>query len=197
MLERNATATKTRIMAAATTEFATHGLAGARVDRIAQDACVNKSLIYHHFGNKDALFDRVFESHVVSNINVVPLDAERLPEWAVAIYDYYLTDPALVRLVTWARLERTSTGDLFAGFDGIDRTVYLRLAEAQRAGILVSSYDPFDMFSLVVAMAGTWAQASITFAAGPEDPPSHHDRRRTALADAVQRAFCRLIREPS
>ena len=35
-----------RIVEAATVEFAAHGLAGARIDRIARRACANKQLIY-------------------------------------------------------------------------------------------------------------------------------------------------------
>src|SRR5262245_20402677 len=49
---RNSTATAEAILAAATTEFATHGFGGGRVDRIAARAGVNKRMIYHHFGHK-------------------------------------------------------------------------------------------------------------------------------------------------
>ncbi|MEV4894943.1 helix-turn-helix domain-containing protein, partial [Nonomuraea sp. NPDC055795] len=48
-----AEATKSRILQAATAEFAAYGFAGARVDRIAQAASVNKNLIYVYFTNKD------------------------------------------------------------------------------------------------------------------------------------------------
>ena len=40
---RDAEATKARILEAATAEFAAHGIAGARVDRIAASAGANKS----------------------------------------------------------------------------------------------------------------------------------------------------------
>ena len=191
MTDRAAIATRDRIMSAATAEFAAYGIAGARVDRIARDARVNKSLIYHHYQSKEQLFVHVFETHVVANINVVPLDARDLPAWAVALYDSYQADPMLLRLITWARLERTPAGDLFAIYDSLDRTVYQHLAEAQRDGILVDGIDAADLFSLVVAMAGAWAQASSTFAATPADTPADHHRRRAALADTVRRAFCR------
>ena len=45
-----------RILAAARTEFAHHGLAGARVDRIAKSAHVNKAMLYYHFHSKDDLY---------------------------------------------------------------------------------------------------------------------------------------------
>ncbi|MGE5244734.1 MAG: TetR/AcrR family transcriptional regulator [Betaproteobacteria bacterium] len=45
-----------RILAAAAAEFAARGFAGARVDRIARRARVNKAMIYYHFKSKDALY---------------------------------------------------------------------------------------------------------------------------------------------
>ena len=46
---------------AARREFARSGLAGARVDEIAARAGVNKQLVYHYFGDKDALYLAVLE----------------------------------------------------------------------------------------------------------------------------------------
>jgi len=58
---------KARILRAATDEFARHGYAGARIDRIARRAKVNKALIYYHFGSKARLYQQVLE-HQVSNV---------------------------------------------------------------------------------------------------------------------------------
>ena len=45
-----------RILAAAALEFAAHGFAGARVDRIARRARVNKAMLYYHFQSKQRLY---------------------------------------------------------------------------------------------------------------------------------------------
>ena len=45
-----------RILAAARQEFSDRGLQGARVDRIAELSGGNKRLLYHYFGNKEALY---------------------------------------------------------------------------------------------------------------------------------------------
>jgi len=45
-----------RILAAAALEFAERGFAGARVDRIARRARVNKAMLYYHFGSKAMLY---------------------------------------------------------------------------------------------------------------------------------------------
>ncbi len=54
--KRDAADSKRRILRAALNEFATHGFAGARVDRIAEEAEVSKPMIYDYFGDKNALY---------------------------------------------------------------------------------------------------------------------------------------------
>jgi TetR/AcrR family transcriptional regulator len=58
---RNPEATQRKLLTAARREFAQNGLAGARVDEIATRAGVNKQLVYHYFGDKDALYLAVLE----------------------------------------------------------------------------------------------------------------------------------------
>ena len=58
---RDADRTRAGILAAATDEFAAHGLGGARVDRIAARAGSNKRMLYYYFGDKEALYVAVLE----------------------------------------------------------------------------------------------------------------------------------------
>jgi TetR/AcrR family transcriptional regulator len=53
-----------RIIDAACVEFARYGLAGARIDRIARQAGVNKAMIYYHFASKENLYQNILEIHV-------------------------------------------------------------------------------------------------------------------------------------
>ncbi|UCD18305.1 MAG: TetR/AcrR family transcriptional regulator [Candidatus Zixiibacteriota bacterium] len=64
MIKDSKIATSARILAAAREEFATHGLAGARVDRIAARAAVNKAMLYYHFNSKEKLYDAVIDEHL-------------------------------------------------------------------------------------------------------------------------------------
>ncbi len=60
-----------KILEAARGEFADLGLAGARVDRIAERAGVNKAMIYYHFKSKDELYFeviRTFFGHVAGGV---------------------------------------------------------------------------------------------------------------------------------
>ncbi|HZB88792.1 MAG TPA: TetR family transcriptional regulator, partial [Terracidiphilus sp.] len=48
--------TRSRILDAALSEFSANGLSGARTDRIAQAAGVNKALLYYYFESKENLY---------------------------------------------------------------------------------------------------------------------------------------------
>src|SRR5215467_7202279 len=59
---RDADRTQETILRAAMSEFSERGLVGARVDRIAERAGIDKKLIYYYFGNKEKLFLAVLET---------------------------------------------------------------------------------------------------------------------------------------
>jgi TetR/AcrR family transcriptional regulator len=54
-----AAASRDRLLTAAAAEFAARGFAGAKVDRIAAKARVNKAMIYYHFKSKAALYHEI------------------------------------------------------------------------------------------------------------------------------------------
>src|SRR5712692_4852660 len=55
-MPRPARVSPDRILAAAALEFAERGFGGARVDRIASRARVNKAMLYYHFKSKQGLY---------------------------------------------------------------------------------------------------------------------------------------------
>src|SRR5437773_9948366 len=92
---RNADRTRAAILDAATREFATEGMAGARIDAIARAARVNKALLYYYFRNKEALYgavlDRVFAGLAERVRAALETDApprERVLAYAGAHFDY-------------------------------------------------------------------------------------------------------------
>ena len=103
---RDAAATRARILAAATTEFAAKGLLGARVDAIAERSGANKRMIYHYFGSKEALFTAVLEAawagireaeHALG-LNALP-PREALEKLVRFTWGYYLEHPEFLTLV--------------------------------------------------------------------------------------------------
>jgi AcrR family transcriptional regulator len=188
-MKRDGQASRRRLLAAATEEFAAHGLAGARVDRIAALAGVNKQQMYAWFGSKDGLFDAVFTAQLHRIVDAVPFTAHDLPEYAVALYDSYLTDPEIIRLVGWNRLERVPVGDLLSGHRALADPKRAALEKAQRDGLVVDGVAPDDVYAMVIGIAGSWSPLSGTVTASPSDAEVDHDRRRAALREAVARAL--------
>ncbi|WP_416531278.1 TetR family transcriptional regulator [Streptomyces coelicoflavus] len=180
-------ATHRRILDVATREFAEHGIAGARIERIVAAARTNKAQLYAYFGSKDGLFDAIFFGSLDRIVNVVPIDADDLADWAVRLYDEYLRRPDLIRLATWARLERRPAGHLVDDADRRDDAKLRAIAEAQAAG-RVRPGDPFDVLALVIAMSMAWSPVSNVYAATADEPEDAHERRRALLRDAVSRA---------
>jgi AcrR family transcriptional regulator len=186
-LTQRGAATRERILDVATKEFAEHGIAGARVERIVAAARTNKAQLYGYFGSKEGLFDAIFAGSLERIVNVVPIDAADLADWAVRLYDEYLRRPDLIRLATWARLERRPAGHLVDDAERLDDGKLRAIADAQAAG-LVRSGDPFDVMAVVIAMSMAWSPVSNVYAATAEEPAERHDRRRALLRESVRRA---------
>ncbi|MGJ6969265.1 TetR family transcriptional regulator [Streptosporangium sp. G11] len=176
-----------RLLDTAAVEFAAHGIAGARVDRISADAKVSKAVMYAKYGSKEDLFDAVLADQVAGILDVAPLTAEDLPGYAVRLYDAYLAHPQLVRLATWARLERTPAGHLFSEADETPKIQ--AIARAQATGRIDPALPAADVHAMVISMAMTWSPGSLTYTATTADPDGDHDRRRASLAAAVRHAF--------
>ncbi|MGW6442441.1 TetR family transcriptional regulator [Lentzea sp. NPDC055074] len=180
-------ATRQRIIDVATREFAEHGIAGARIERVVAAARTNKAQLYAYFGNKEGLFDAIFFASLERIVDVVPIDATDLPDWAVRLYDEYLRNPELIRLATWTRLERRPSGHLVAETDRLDASKLQAITQAQADG-LVRDGDPFDLMAMVIAMSMAWSPVSNVYAATADEPADTHDRRRDFLRDSVRRA---------
>ncbi|MFH1374292.1 MAG: TetR/AcrR family transcriptional regulator [bacterium] len=84
--------TRENILTAALDEFARLGMAGARVDRIARAAGVNKAMIYYYFSSKEALYQSVIKEHltaILGTIRQTITESERLEEILSAFAEVY------------------------------------------------------------------------------------------------------------
>jgi AcrR family transcriptional regulator len=186
-MARDSSATKARLLDAAFTEFAAYGIAGARVDRIAEAAGANKRLIYVYFGNKEQLFDAVVERALAMGAEAVPFDAQDLPGYAGRIFDHLVARPDLMRLATWKHLERPGATDAEAQSY---RAKTAAVAAAQQDGRIVAADDPTDVLLLTLALAQAWfttAGGMSPTGTGNPWPPGELARHRAAVVDAVRR----------
>jgi AcrR family transcriptional regulator len=192
--------TRRRILAAATAEFAEHGLAGARVDRIAAAAACSKERLYAHYGDKESLFTAVLNASFAHLGQAASADFASVEDFAVAVFDHLVDNPANQRLLAWARLEQrhdwaasfgvlesvraTSVGHLerLVGAAGSADASAASAASAPSApSAEAQPWAPDDLFALVLAIASAWVQL----------PGLPDDQPRTPDVDA-QREIVRV-----
>ncbi len=104
-MKRNAEKTMQKIMKAALKEFSTRGFSGARVDRIAQQAHVNKRMIYHYYGNKEGLYQAILREQLCQKEAVLEAMPSSLAESLVYWHEQHSKDPVFVRILEWEALE--------------------------------------------------------------------------------------------
>jgi AcrR family transcriptional regulator len=154
-MQRDAEATRQRLIAAGRAEFAAYGITGARVDRIAAGAQSNKAQIYHYFTNKAGLFDAVWSDLVGQIVDGLPLDVDDLPGLAVMLCDIYAEHPDLPRLITWQRLERGDAApNEIAAEDSRQRVALI--GQALSDGVITSRFPADVLFALILHMAAFW-----------------------------------------
>jgi AcrR family transcriptional regulator len=186
-MPRDSSATKARLLDAAFAEFAAYGIAGARVDRIAEAAGANKRLIYVYFGNKEQLFDEVLRRAMTEGAESVPFDVEDLPGYVGAVFDHLVTRPDLMRLRLWRLLERPST-------TGLEPDAFRRktaaVADAQQNAGLAAEMRPDDLLTMVLAVAQAWFLAAEDVdpgGIGQSWSPERLALHRSAIVEAARR----------
>ena len=180
-MPRDADGTRRRILAAAAAQFAAHGFAGARIERIASEAVCNKQLIYAHFGSKDSLYDAVFDAMVVQTVRDVPMDIGDLPEYAARLFDQHLAHPEAVRIQRWDELERGGRALSSDTVAAAARTKARAIAAAQDLGTISAALPAAEVVDLLVALSRTGADGRIT-------PGSRQaGQQRAAIKEAVAR----------
>ena len=182
-MARDSAATRQRLLDAATDEFARYGIAGARVDRIAEAADSNKAQIYHYFDSKDGLFDAVFNAQCVQTVTEVPIDVTDLAEYAGRLFDSYEARPHIQRLATWYRLERGDSAELLGPIQASMKDKLAKIDQAQRAGDLPTRFAAVDLLTLVIQLSGLWS--SLTPEHGALLTRHSRAHRRRVVVDAV------------
>jgi AcrR family transcriptional regulator len=161
---RDPDATKLRILAAATQEFAKFGLGGARVDRIAARAKSNKRMLYHYFGNKDDLFAITVENAYAqfrdreAALQLDSLDPVSAMRRLVGfVWDYFIANPEFITLVNSENLHKAKhlkasklTTDMSRKF--VARMQVL-LSRGEASGVFRHGLDPVQVNISIAAIA--------------------------------------------
>lgn len=162
-----------RILEAAKQEFANHGLAGARVDRIAAKADANKRMLYYHVGNKEDLYLAVLEgAYEKIRAEERELDLEHLePSEAIRrliefTWNYFLVNPEFLALLNSENLARAKhlkrsikVKSMHSPFVEMIRTVVNRGVESGDFRVAV---DPVQLYISIAALAFFYLSNSAT-----------------------------------
>ena len=179
--ERNPERSRERILEAALEEFAAHGFAGARVDAIARRAGLNKQLISHHFGGKEALHRAVMAARRARpGGELTATEPGELPGALATLFDRARRDPAWIRVLLWEVLEDPDVG---RQEDEARRERYRArvswVEQEQAAGRLPADLEP-DL--LYLSLAGAAAYPALLPRAAElvtgQDPAGETFRRR-------------------
>lgn len=194
-------ANRARILAAATTEFASRGFEGASMDAIAARTQTTRALINYYFGSKERLYLAVLE-RVYAEIreaeneleveHLAPVDAiRRIVEFT---YDYYVEHQYFVRLVVAENQAKGRHIKHCPSLRKVNRPIVDMLgaviARGQAAGVFRRGVDPVDVHMAIAALGIFNVANQYTFGAlfqaemgAKGDVP----RRRAIVADIVLR----------
>jgi len=160
---RDAERTRAAILAAATAEFAAHGLSGARVDRIASRARSNKRMLYYYFGGKESLYLAVLE-RAYEDIRTAErdLDLEHLPpqhalrELVEFTWRYFIGHPEFLSLLNTENLHRAlylkRSAKVRALHSPMVGTLEDLLARGVRDGVFRIGVDPVQLYVSIAAL---------------------------------------------
>ena len=178
------------MLAAALEEFARHGVAGARVDRIARAAKTSKERVYAYFRSKEELYAAVAADQLQQVMDNAPLDPADLPSYVGELFDFYAEHPQMLRLVGWSRLDPNEAlvGLGEAGAASL-RAKLEALRQAQADGIIDDAFEPIDILLLLVHLSMGWATAIEFHALEDAADPAVRARRRAAAVLAAERLF--------
>ncbi|HGC6387301.1 TPA: TetR family transcriptional regulator [Cronobacter dublinensis] len=181
---RNAEASRAKILEAATDEFATWGIAGARIERIARTAGFNKNLIYIYFENKETLFKTVLETHLTTAYDRLPFRPDDLAGYASDVFDFAQSNPRIMKLMAWYSLEQQATG--IGGRNASFASKIAALHQAQAAGKVSEAFPPAFLLTTIMSLSTAWSAAS-PFGAFCDDVPADDIR------DMLQRMIEKML----
>lgn len=156
--------TRVRILDAAQRLFVERGQGQVSMRELAQASGVTKSLIHHHFGSKESLWqavkDRMFAAYgdwQKRALQEGPADAALLRDSVAQYFRFLRAHPEFPRLLSWCHLE----GDSSCARDDLE-LIELgaeRLREAQQHGEVRGDLDPLHIMITFIAVSTQWFQA--------------------------------------
>jgi hypothetical protein len=151
------------ILEAATREFTEKGFGGARIDAIAARAKVNKRMLYHYFGDKEALYVAVLESAYVAirtaehGLQLKERDPqEAMRELALFTWRYFLDHPEFLSLLATENLHKAAylkrSARIFDLHSPLVATIGGLLERGVAEGVFRRDADPVQVYISIASL---------------------------------------------
>ncbi len=193
--------TKRNILDVATQEFSAMGLAGARVDAIAERTNTTKRMLYYYFDSKEGLYEAVLEKvygdirALEQELHIGELEPDaglrRLVEFT---FDYHDKHRDFVRLVSIENIHGAKYLEQLKSFKNrnvsILKTIEELLERGAASGAFRKDVDAYDLHLLISSFCFHRVANRYTFgAAFGRDPssPRLRTRHRETIVEAVLR----------
>lgn len=191
--------TKEDILVVATAEFAEFGLAGARVDAIAEKTKTSKRMIYYYFGGKEELYLAVLERAYrrtrsreddLQLADMPPADA--LMELIHSTFDHDEQNPDFIRIVSSENINNAMhmkrSTELSELNISVIRVIEDILCRGYRDGVFCRRVEPLDLHLMISALCFFRVSNRHTFGAlfnCDLSQPETYARHRSMVADTI------------
>ncbi len=116
MPRKNLPDAKKRILQAAVKVFAANSFEGSRVEEIAKEANVPKSLIYYHFESKEQILQVLLQDFITEYTGLLQIaendthqsKVDHMPERKQHYQDFFIKNADLVRIIVMDSLKKTN-----------------------------------------------------------------------------------------
>jgi AcrR family transcriptional regulator len=191
--------TRANILEVAAREFAEKGLAGARIDEIAEKTNSSKRMIYYYFGGKDELYRAVLEraydsirsSEDEARFETLPPD-EALKALIGQTFDYHAKNPDFVRLVMNENIHHGEHVAQIEGLKARNRSVIASLKSilesGAKEGFFRKGIDPVELHMSISALCFYNVSNRYTFRNNfgvDMGAPKTMNRRRDQVAEII------------
>jgi len=158
--KNNPEKTRENILQAAITEFVAQGLAGARVDAIAERTHTSKRMIYYYFSSKEQLYVEVLEKlygeirHTESSMHLTELEPfEGLKRLVEFTFDHHDRNVDFVRIVCNENIHQGEYIKQSSAIRSMNQTVLLQLeallAKGVASGVFREGLAAIDVHMLI------------------------------------------------
>jgi TetR/AcrR family transcriptional regulator len=183
-------ATRAAIIEAAEKLFVANGQNGVSMSSIAKEAGVTKSLIHHHFGSKQELWDAVKERGMGAYFEwqrEVLLtrggdDLSLLSDSVAWYFQFLKENPNVVRLMTWMAVEPENCVERDPGLMQLGAE---RLREGQALGLIRKDIDPASVIVGFLCLCEHWFQLRHVLLAGFVDGDTSSDEPDRRFLDTI------------